>query len=131
LSELSRELLRLYPGHFLGQETQESWAVAARDRLRAKFVRAVGLLGDGLEQECEWRQAAALYSRALELDNLAEGLYRRLMVCYRELGELAEAVQVYRRCRDMLSIVLGATPSPDTEAVRATLREAPASEARP
>jgi DNA-binding response OmpR family regulator len=131
LSELSRELLRLYPGHFLGQETQESWAVAARDRLRAKFVRAVSLLGDGLEQECEWRQAAALYSRALELDNLAEGLYRRLMVCYRELGELAEAMQVYRRCRDMLSIVLGATPSPDTEAVRATLREASASEARP
>jgi hypothetical protein len=50
------------------------------------------------------------------------------MICYRELGEVAEALQVYRRCRDMLSIVLGTTPSPETEVVRATLRVAPAGE---
>jgi DNA-binding response OmpR family regulator len=124
LGELARELLRLYRGHFLEQETHDSWAVAARDRLKAKFLRAVTILGAGLEQCGEWRQTAALYSRALELDNLAEGLYRRLMICYRELGEVAEALQVYRRCRDMLSIVLGTVPSAETEAVRATLREA-------
>jgi adenylate cyclase len=128
LGELARELLRLYAGHFLDQEGQESWALAARDRVKAKFLRAVTVLGAGLEQGSEWRHAAALYSRALELDNLAEGLYRRLMICYRELGEVAEALQVYRRCRDMLSIVLGTTPSPETEAVRATLRAAPAGE---
>jgi DNA-binding response OmpR family regulator len=122
--ELARELLRLYTGHFLEQESQESWAVAARDRLKAKFLRAVAILGAGLEQCGEWRAAAALYSRALELENLAEALYRRLMICYRELGEVAEALQVYRRCRDMLSIVLAAAPSAETEAVRATLREA-------
>ena len=46
---------------------------------------------------------------------------RRLMVCYRELGEPAEALNVYRRCREMLSIVLGVKPSPETEAIRATL----------
>jgi DNA-binding SARP family transcriptional activator len=44
------------------------------------------------------------------------------MVSYRELGEAAEALKVYRRCRDMLSIVLGLSPSPETEAIRATLR---------
>ncbi len=60
--------------------------------------------------------------RALELDNLAEGLYRRLMVSYRELGEMAEALKVYRRCRDMLSIVLGLSPSAETEAIRSSLR---------
>jgi len=85
-------------------------------------VRAVGALGTDFERRKEWDQSAALYGRALELDNLAEGLYRRLMISYRELGENAEAMQVYRRCRDMLSIVLSLTPSPETEAVRATLR---------
>jgi DNA-binding SARP family transcriptional activator len=79
-------------------------------------------LGACLEQRKEWDQAAALYARALELDNLAEGLYRRLMIAYRELGENAEALKVYRRCRDMLSIVLSINPSAETEAVRATLR---------
>jgi DNA-binding response OmpR family regulator len=121
-AETSRELLRLYAGHFIEQESQEPWAVAARDRWRAKFVRAVTALGGRLEKRQAWDQAATLYARALELDNLAEGLYRRLMIAYRELGENAEALQVYRRCRDMLSIVLRIAPSAETEAVRATLR---------
>jgi adenylate cyclase len=121
-ADLATELLRLYAGHFIEKESQDPWAVAARDKLRAKFVRAVAALGTDFERRKEWDQSAALYGRALELDNLAEGLYRRLMISYRELGENAEALQVYRRCRDMLSIVLGLNPSPETEAVRATLR---------
>jgi DNA-binding SARP family transcriptional activator len=121
-AELTRELLRLYSGHFIEKDSQEPWAIAARDRLAAKFLRAVSGLGAQLEQAREWEEAAALYSRALELDNLAEALYRRLMVCYRELGESAEALKVYRRCRDMLSIVLGLQPSPETEAIRTGLR---------
>ncbi|PWT74556.1 MAG: hypothetical protein C5B46_03925 [Proteobacteria bacterium] len=119
--EMVKELLHLYAGHFIEKESQEAWAVAMRDRLRAKFVRAVTTLGSRLEERKQWDSAVALYSRALELDNLAEGLYRRLMVGYRELGEAAEALKVYRRCRDMLSIVLGISPAPETEAIRATL----------
>ena len=67
--------------------------------------------------------AATLFSRALELDNVAEALYRRLMTCYLELGEPTEALNSYRRCRDMLSIVLGVKPAPETEAVRAMLAQ--------
>jgi DNA-binding response OmpR family regulator len=121
-AELVKELLRLYTGQFLEKDSQEPWAVAARDRLAAKFLRAVATLGACLEQGKEWEEAVALYSRALELDNLSEGLYRRLMVSYRELGETAEALKVYRRCRDMLSIVLGLSPSAETEAIRSTLQ---------
>jgi class 3 adenylate cyclase/DNA-binding SARP family transcriptional activator len=118
---LARELLRLYSGHFLEKESQDAWALAARDRLKAKFLRAVTLLGSSLEAAGQWEQAIALYSKALELDNLVEGLYRRLMVAYRERGEPVEALNVYRRCRHMLSVVLGAKPSAETEAIRGTL----------
>ncbi len=121
-ADLAKDLLHLYAGHFIEQETQDAWAVAARDRLKAKLLRAVGTLGGCLEQDRQWEQAIALYARALELDNLAESMYRRLMICYRELGETAEALQVYRRCHDMLSIVLALKPSAETEAVRASLR---------
>jgi DNA-binding SARP family transcriptional activator len=99
-----------------------------RDKLRARFVRAVSALGAQLEQRKQWDQAVALYSRALELDNLAEGLYRRLMISFRELGETAEASKVYRRCREMLSIVLSISPSAETEAIRASLRGGQTSE---
>lgn len=119
--ELVSELLRLYTGHFIERDSQESWAIAARDRFAAKFVRAVTTLGARLEARGQWGKAAELYTRALELDNLSETLYRLLMISYRELGETAEALKVYRRCRDMLSIVLGLKPSAETETVRGTL----------
>ena len=123
---LMKELLQLYSGHFLDGESQEAWVVAARDRWKAKFIRAVALIGAAFEARQEWEMAATLFSRALELDNLAEGLYRRLMNCYIELGEPTEALNSYRRCRDMLSIVLGVKPSPETEAVREMLGQADA-----
>ena len=118
---LAKELLRLYAGHFLEKESEEAWAISARDKLKAKFIRSVTLLGTHLEESKDWEQAISLYSRALELDNLSEALYRRLMICHREHGEPAEALNVYRRCRDMLSIVLGMKPSTETESVRQTL----------
>lgn len=120
--ELAKELVRIYAGHFIEKESQEPWAVAARDKLRARFVRAVTTLGAGFDQLNRWDAAAALYARALELDNQAETLYRRQVICYRELGETAEALKVYRRCRDLLSIVLSLKPSSETEAIHATLR---------
>jgi DNA-binding SARP family transcriptional activator len=117
---LAQALMSNYAGHFLEYESEEPWAVAFRDRLKAKFVRAVMTLAAGLEQQHKWDAAAALYSRALEKDNLAEPLYRRLMICYRELNETAQALQVYRRCRHLLSVVFSIKPSAETEAVRAT-----------
>jgi DNA-binding SARP family transcriptional activator len=73
------------------------------------------------EQDRRWDLAADLYARLLELDNLAEPVYRRLMLCHRELGETAEALRVFRRCRHLLSVVLGTGPSAQTRAVYATL----------
>jgi hypothetical protein len=43
------------------------------------------------------------------------------MVCQRELGDPAGALTTYRRCRELLSIVLGRKPAAETEAIRATL----------
>jgi len=119
---LLADLLRLYAGHFLEHENQEVWAAAFRDKLKAKFGRSVITLAACLERERKWDQAAALYSRALELDNLAEPLYRRLMICYRELGETAQALKTYRRCHELLSIVLCVRPSAETEAIRESCR---------
>lgn len=55
------------------------------------------------------------YRRGLEADNLAELLYRGLMRSLAATGDQAEALNAYRRCRELLSIVLGLKPSPETE----------------
>lgn len=115
------KLLNIYTGHFLEDEDRETWAITCRDQLREKFERTVVNLAASFERRHRWDLAAALYLRALELDNLAEPIYRRLMLCYRELGETAEALRIFRRCRDLLSIVLSVGPSAETRAVHASL----------
>jgi ATP/maltotriose-dependent transcriptional regulator MalT len=121
LVRLGRALLDAYPGHFLAAEEDAPWAIDLRDRLRSKLVRTVLGLGERLQAAGRWTEAVTLYERALELDNLAEGLYRGLMLCQRELGQPAAALQAYRRCRELLSVVLGLAPSAETEAVRRSL----------
>jgi DNA-binding SARP family transcriptional activator len=56
-----------------------------------------------------------VYRRALEADNLAESLYRGLMRALAAIGDHAEAMNAFRRCRELLSIVLGVKPSAETE----------------
>jgi DNA-binding SARP family transcriptional activator len=125
LAATARALLDAYPGHFLAGDEDQPWLMGLRDRLRSKLVRGVLALGRRLQAAGGARDAVALYQRALELDNLAEDLYRQLMIALRDQGEHAAALQAYRRCRELLSVVLGMKPSAETESVRRSLGAAP------
>jgi DNA-binding SARP family transcriptional activator len=115
------QLLALYRGHFLGEADVPAWALPLRDRLRARFVRAIETMGQWLERRARHDGAIALYRAALEQDNLAEELYQRLIECHLARGEPAQALNAYRRCRELLSIVLGLRPSARTEALVARI----------
>ncbi len=119
---MAEGVLRLYHWHFLDGESDLSWAVAMHDKRRSKFLRVLYLIGDQYEAGGRWEEAAELYQRGLELDNLAEELYRRLILTYQKRGQLAGALKVYRRCRQMLSVVLGVQPSASTEALYQSLK---------
>jgi two-component SAPR family response regulator len=122
LQTKAQEAMHLYRGHFLDLEAEQSWAVGYREKLRSGLIRLVPAAGRSMEQEGKRSEAMELYERAVKLDNLAEPIYRQWMVCHRERGEKAEALMVYRRCREMLSVVLGTQPSSETQAVMASLK---------
>jgi LuxR family transcriptional regulator, maltose regulon positive regulatory protein len=124
---LIEKLFHLYQDGFLAREPEHPWLVPMRERLRQRFLRLVIFLGQRREAAAQWESAIELYQRGLEQDALAEELYRRLMICHIERGSYAEAMHVYRRCRDLLSIVLGVRPSPEIEALYRGLRAAPSS----
>jgi DNA-binding SARP family transcriptional activator len=88
-------------------------------------------LGAELERRADWAGAIELYRRGLETDNLAEALYRGLMRSLAATGDRAEALNAFRRCRELLSIVLGVKPSAETERIHqeivATARGTPTS----
>jgi two-component SAPR family response regulator len=120
-STLAAGILGLYLGPFLREE-EASWAIARRERLRSKLLRAGAALGARLEGARHFEQAADLYRRALESDPLAEEFHRGLMRCLQAQGRVAEALDAYRRCRDILSVTLGVQPSDGTQALYRSVR---------
>ncbi len=109
--------LSLYKGTFLGEDANESWVIAYQERLRSKLIRAVKWLGDYFERNGQWEKAVEWYQRGLEVDELAEEFYQRLMTSYLSSERKAEAISAYNRCRKILQSALGVDPSPRTEAI--------------
>ena len=93
-----------------------------RERLREKCARLVRNVAQSFQRAKAWDEAAAIYQRGIELDSLNEDFYSGLMVCHRELGKHAEALKVFRRCRELLSIVLSVQPGAQTQAVYQSLK---------
>ena len=123
-AEIADAIFSLYRGHFLEGEGEAVWMLGMRQRLRGRFFRNLLVLGQHLEDQGEAERAARMYERGLEFDNLSEELYRRLMLTYQKLGQSAAALEVFRRCRHLLSVVLGVKPSADTELVYRSLKTA-------
>jgi len=123
LLDKANEALALYKGHFLKCEGEQSWALAFHDRLAQRLTELILATGAVLEQNVGRDAAIDLYQRGLSLDNLSEPMYRRLIINLSEKGDTAEALKVYRRCRELLSIVLNVQPSTETRELVATLRE--------
>lgn len=115
------QLLALYRGAFLGASDVPSWALAARERWRSRFIRSIALLGAHLERSGRVDAAIALYLTALERETLAEELHERVIECYLQRGEQAQALNAFRRCRDLLSMMVGSAPTARMQALRARI----------
>jgi DNA-binding SARP family transcriptional activator len=107
--------LQLYRGHLFSHETDQAWMLAPRERVRRTWLDLVRGMGRHHETRGDWEAGCALYQSAIELDPIAEELYRRLMMCQDTSGQRSEALCTYRRCRKQLSAVLSAEPAPETE----------------
>jgi DNA-binding SARP family transcriptional activator len=95
-----------------------------RERLRSKFIH--GLLDTGRYWEIHgfWNKAIQCYQKGLEVDDLIEVFYQRFMLCTLQTNRISEGMAVYRRCRQIFSIVLGLQPAPETESIYRSLRKA-------
>jgi DNA-binding SARP family transcriptional activator len=118
---LMEKAIAMYGGAFLGREIEQPWATSLRERLRGKFLRSVGRSGLYWQQAGRWEKALDCYHKGLEVDNLAEEFYQGLMTCYQHLGQRAEALSVYNRCKRTLAQAFGIEPSAKTGAIYRSL----------
>jgi two-component SAPR family response regulator len=124
LEHMMERVLGLYQDHFLAREDATSWSVSLRERLRSKFIHNLLDLGRYWEMHGFWDKAIQCYQKGLEVDDLIEVFYQRLMRCNLETRRISEGMAVYRRCRQILSVVLGLQPEPETEALYLYLKQA-------
>ena len=114
LNRLASRLLGLYRGPF-SDGNDESWLLSGRHLWSHRFLEAATHLGQKLEKQQQLPMANTLYLRALEVEPLAETLYRSLMRCAHAGNDPSAAFSAYRRCRETLSVILGKRPSAETE----------------
>ena len=110
-----------YARPLFGSDAVAPWWAAARERLHQAFIRRTVARGDELEADQRFSDALALYETALALDSLAEELYQGAIRCHVAQGRHADALRVFRRCREQLSIVLSVAPSAATAALVSSL----------
>ena len=106
-----------YHGRFLPEEGDAPWLIAGREAV-AGAVRSALLIADAVLEGREDERLIPALERALAADPTSEDLARALMRARSRRGEYAEAVRVYRRLRDMLSVILGLPPSRETEQMK-------------
>lgn len=115
---MAEKVMDIYKGGFLESETWEPWAISLQERLRSKFLRDVNKLSRYWEEVGDNEKMIECYLRALDVDDLAEDFYIRLMGCYERMGRYADAMAVYDRCRRTFLAIQGLEPPPEMESIR-------------
>jgi DNA-binding SARP family transcriptional activator len=121
--QLLEKAVALYKGPFLSGEEDAPWTISYNERLRSKFLRCIEKLGNYLEEEGELNRAVDCFQKAIDVEDVAEVFYQRLMICLKQLGRRTDALSVYQRCKKTLSSSLALEPSPETKAIRESLFE--------
>jgi SARP family transcriptional regulator, regulator of embCAB operon len=93
------------------------WVTLKRSELHDVLVRANECLSEPSIWFTEPEYAVRYATEAVALEPFRETSYQLLMRAHAAVGNRAEALRVYERCRCLLSEELGVSPSSQTEAV--------------
>jgi DNA-binding SARP family transcriptional activator len=130
LRAFADEVREIYRGPFLPDESEQPAYIACREQARSRILRLLARVARGLEEAGDPQAAMDCYLRFIEADELYEPLYRHLMQSLQRRGETAEAVATYERLRTLLAARTKSMPSPEAQALYASLKAAPPTPAR-
>lgn len=103
--------------------TFDQWLLGERTRF-TEHVRALleGELQDVDLPSVDARQRAAIARRLIAFEPTHERASRTLMRALHDMGERAQALREYARCREAMSMTLDVAPSPETNALYEAIR---------
>ncbi|HEU4758347.1 MAG TPA: tetratricopeptide repeat protein [Dehalococcoidia bacterium] len=116
LAGLARAL-ELYKGSFAADFYTE-WAESLRWQLEEQYMRLLTTLSTAYARAGEYKRSAELCQRLLDVDELNEAAWYRLMSNYIQSGHLEAARYCYNRYAQIVSDNLSGEAPPDFEEVR-------------
>ena len=103
-----------------------TWVEEWRRELAEVRGRALTVLAEACLRSGDASDAVKWAEQTIALEPFRETGYRHLMDAHAAVGNRAEALRVYERCRRLLADELGAYPSPETVSIYRGLLETPA-----
>ena len=110
-------LLDNYTGPFLADEDGPAWLLAGREAIAAR-VRQALLAADAMLAGSADTVLISALEKAFAADATSEDLAQALMRAHLRLGQNSEAIRVYRRLREMLSLLFSVAPSAESDDIR-------------
>jgi DNA-binding SARP family transcriptional activator len=118
IRQLTHTAVDLYNGEFLPGDENYPWVAPAREALRNRFIDILSASVSCAINKEQWRDAERLCLRGIEVDALAENLYRSLIICYGRMNLPIEAHRTYNRFCDVLHSRLGIKPGFKIDSVK-------------
>lgn len=112
-----RVVLEHYRGPYLADEEDAPWLLAGKEAIAAAVRRALLTCDKILDGNADELLIASM-ERAFAVDPTSEDIARSLMRAHLREGHHSETLRVYRRLREMLSLLLGLAPSTQTDHIR-------------
>ena len=106
------------------QGEEAPWIEGCRQKLQAIVVRALHALVTVSAGNGEPAVAIHHAEEILAIEPYRETAYQELMRLHAGMGNRAEALRVFTRCREILKAELGTTPSPQTIHIWKTIENA-------
>jgi DNA-binding SARP family transcriptional activator len=94
-----------------------AWIEAHRRKLKALLLRGLEILSLTSAQNGEPALGVQYATELVDIEPFRETAYQQLMRMHAANGNRGEALRVFERCRTVLRDELGASPSPQTEAL--------------
>ncbi len=116
LTALLDEAFGIYKGGFGTAFDEIPGVVSISKRRRNRITRSLISGASLLEEAGELDRAVELYRRGIEIDNVCEELYQRIMICHDKLGRKRDVAAIYNQVSKLFG-ELGAKPSKKTESI--------------
>ncbi len=110
-----REIDQYYSQGILLGETETSWLIPIRDKIKMEFLNFLYRVADFMEQRGDRDNSIHIYQQAITVNDCVERSYQKLIQLYIDEGLHAEAMHTYEQCKSALKQRYKISPSFKTE----------------